>query len=83
MAVSPDTVAKLWKYQFGPWEKDQYGFPKRFHPYTCGNRDPNTHTEFGGDLGMLVPTINGWICPCCDYTQPFNGFESKMIKVTE
>lgn len=55
-------VARLWKHQFGPWEKDQF-----FHPYTCGNR--SNHPEVAGDKGVLVPTVRGWICPFCDYTQ--------------
>lgn len=56
-------VAGLWKYQFGPWEKGHF-----FHPYTCENRDRN-HPKMAGDKGILVPTVRGWICPFCDYTQ--------------
>lgn len=61
-----EQVAQLWARQFGPF--DMIDNP-RFHPYTCGNRGDGNHVEFGGDLGMLIPTVNGWICPCCDYTQ--------------
>lgn len=61
---SPEQVAKLWKRQFGPWDKET----PFFHPYTCANRDTG-HLNFGGDTGMLIPTVRGWICPCCDYTQ--------------
>jgi hypothetical protein len=39
----------------------------RVHPYTCPNRA--NHPEFWGDAGVLVATIRGWMCPCCDYTQ--------------
>lgn len=69
MIFSPDQVASLWKRQFGPWETSESGLPIMFHPYTCGNRNDGNHRHFGGDLGMLIPTVNGWICPCCDYKQ--------------
>lgn len=65
---TPEQVAKLWRRQFGPWES----VFDRVHPYTCGNRSDGKHIEFGGDLGMLVPTINGWVCPCCDYKQDWS-----------
>lgn len=41
----------------------------RYHPYTCANRGDGNHRDVYGDLGALVPTIRGWICPFCDYTQ--------------
>lgn len=41
----------------------------RFHPFTCANRGDGEHREFNGDLGALVATRRGWICPWCDYTQ--------------
>lgn len=66
---TPDQVASLWKRQFGPWELSESGFPIVFHPYTCANRSDGNHRDFGGDVGMLIPTVNGWICPCCDYKQ--------------
>lgn len=31
-----------------------------FHPYTCGNEKCRQD---------LIATENGWICPCCEYTQ--------------
>lgn len=37
------------------------------HPFTCGQRDD--HPKIDGEKGLLIPTRNGWICPCCDYTQ--------------
>lgn len=40
-----------------------------FHPYTCGNRGDGKHREFFGDIGILFPTVRGWVCPFCDYTQ--------------
>lgn len=82
MTISPDTIAKLWKYQFGPWDNDPIsGLPVYFHPYTCGNRNDGNHRDFGGDTGMLIPTIHGWICPCCDYKQPFRDLEAKMANI--
>lgn len=74
----PLTVARLWRYQFGPWrdpfepETDENAYlPIRMHPFTCGNRDD--HPTIAGDKGVLVPTTRGWICPICDYTQGAPG----------
>ena len=39
------------------------------HPFTCPNRGDGEHLVFNGDLGALVATRRGWICPWCDYTQ--------------
>jgi hypothetical protein len=42
------------------------------HEFTCPNAHPDAHQE-------LVATVDGWICPSCDYTQDwahdfmFNG----------
>jgi len=39
------------------------------HPYTCGNnRTDARHTD--GE-GVLVATPDGWVCPFCDYRQPW------------
>lgn len=38
-----------------------------FHPFTCGDR--GGHPDMRGDKGVLVPTVRGWICQFCDYTQ--------------
>lgn len=36
----------------------------RVHPFTCGNgRCPAVQTR-------LVPTVRGWICQYCNWTQP-------------
>jgi hypothetical protein len=61
---SADTIAKL-----NAWQ--QSGM---FHPFTCGgDRSDAAHQayakEHGGDLGQLVATPNGWICPVCGYKQ--------------
>lgn len=72
-AVDKKYVAKLWQSQFGPFA--EYGelshLPRRGHPYTCGNRED--HPVVGGDRGILVPTMRGWICPFCDYTQGYRA----------
>lgn len=70
-----DTVKKMWKHQFGPWDEVVDGIQTYRHPYTCENRDDGNHLEFGGDVGVLVPTINGWMCPCCKYTQSYSVYE--------
>ena len=67
---TPEEVAKLWQYQFGPWSSPfdiKPDMPPRMHPYTCGDR--SDHPIVAGDKGVLVPTVRGWICPFCDYTQ--------------
>lgn len=40
----------------------------KFHPFTCcsGNRTDENHTD---DEGLLVCTLDGIVCPYCDYTQ--------------
>lgn len=53
------------------------------HPFTCPNRsdgvsyDGNgradysnaTHQHINGELGLLIATEAGWVCPDCGYTQ--------------
>lgn len=60
---TPDQVEALWLWQLS----------HRFHPFTCPRRDDEQHggqLMFGVDTaGVLVPTVRGWICPFCDYTQ--------------
>lgn len=61
----PDDVVALAKHQT----------ERRFHPFTCANRGDGHHRDIFGDLGALVPTVRGWICPFCDYTQSWaHGF---------
>ena len=59
MTFTPDEVVNLNDYQRN----------SMFHPFTCPNRGNDDHREMGGDLGTLFPTVRGWICPFCDYTQ--------------
>lgn len=56
---TPDEVVALERYQ-------RTG---EMHPFTCSNRGDGNHRDTGVDLGALVPTVRGWICPYCDYTQ--------------
>lgn len=56
---SPDEVVNLAKAQTA----------RMFHPFTCANRNDGNHRNVFGDTGALVPTVRGWICPFCDYTQ--------------
>jgi hypothetical protein len=39
------------------------------HPFTCASRSDGQHGEEGGDLGVLIATTQGWVCPHCDYRQ--------------
>jgi hypothetical protein len=57
--LSPDDILALNKYQV----------EGKFHPFTCINRGDGNHRVFNGDLGALVATRRGWICPWCSYTQ--------------
>lgn len=51
------------------------------HPYTCANRGDGNHRDVYGDLGALVPTVRGWVCPFCDYAQSsvMPGFKSTIM----
>ena len=39
----------------------------RAHGYTCANQGDAAHLH--QQHVLLVPTVRGWICPYCDYTQ--------------
>lgn len=53
--------------------KSQLNFQR--HPFTCANRGDGNHERVFNDLGVLIPTVRGWICPFCDYTQDWaHGF---------
>lgn len=53
----------------------------RVHPFTCANRGDGKHIHDTYELGTLVPTVRGWFCPYCDYTQ--NWAHAFMAGVTE
>lgn len=44
------------------WKNNRLG-----HPFTCACRDE--HPAHNGEKGLLIPTVRGWICQFCDYTQ--------------
>ena len=48
---------------------DAYQRAGMMHPFTCGNRGDGNHFQNGNDVGVLTPTVKGWICQCCDYRQ--------------
>lgn len=65
MIFTPEQVKKL----------DAYQKAGEFHPFTCPNRGDGNHFENGIDLGGLIPTVRGWICQSCEYTQDWaHGF---------
>lgn len=53
---------------YAPWSPEQiktleaWQRNKDLHPYTCGN---GLHSI----TQVLIPTVDGWVCPSCDYTQ--------------
>jgi hypothetical protein len=67
----PDVIASLNTFQTDG----------RFHPFTCPSRDDGKHREFNGDLGALVATRGGWICPWCDYTQKFDSRGYELLEI--
>ena len=59
-----------------PWTRDQtvalwrYQFRGDLHAFTCANRSSPDHpTEPPEGECELIPTIRGWVCRWCDYTQ--------------
>lgn len=70
---SPDEVLALDRHQRGEGAV-------RLHPFTCPNRSDGNHRENSVDLGALVPTVHGWVCPYCDYTQDWaHGFMKRPL----
>ncbi|MHB8366761.1 MAG: hypothetical protein ACYDB0_07030 [Acidithiobacillus sp.] len=39
------------------------------HPYTCPNRSIMPHHDNGREIGCLLATKDGWVCPDCGYTE--------------
>ena len=66
---TPEQVVELWKYQLGEKKFGHFPFLYPGHPFTCANRGDGQHREIGSDLGMLIPTTKGWVCPFCNYVQ--------------
>jgi hypothetical protein len=59
VVLSQEQVDKLNNHQKNPI----------YHPYTCGGNRTDEH-HLDGE-GKLVATTTGWICPYCEYTQPY------------
>lgn len=61
-------VARLKEWQSGVmWQSDIYGIerPMATHPFTC-NGENRGHCP---NEGELIPTTEGWCCPCGKYKQ--------------
>jgi len=44
----------------------------KFHPFTCCGGDkntPNCQRNAGTSEGVLIATVDGWVCPCGEYKQ--------------
>ena len=63
-----------------PWTDEQvaalnaFQADRRVHPFTCPERGDDAHHRISvlaakRDVGMLVATRDGWVCPVCGYTQ--------------
>lgn len=39
----------------------------KVHPYTCDRKGVNCQVEKND--GVLIATLEGWICPCGEYKQ--------------
>lgn len=57
-----------------PWTQEQVDALNRFqesgqfHPFTCGSGNRCDDKHLDGE-GRLVATVDGWVCPYCDYKQ--------------
>lgn len=57
-----------------PWTPEQVEILNRFqkldfvHPFTCGSGDRTDERHLDNE-GVLVATVDGWICPYCTFTQ--------------
>lgn len=78
-----------------PWTAEQieglnrYQQNRRVHPYTCGNRSAPGHKEYAEahgerDVGILIATERGWVCPVCDYTQEWaHGMSLRLSEIEQ
>jgi ribosomal protein S27AE len=39
------------------------------NPHTCPNRSIMPHHDNGREIGCLLATKDGWVCPDCGYTE--------------
>lgn len=53
------------------------------HPFTCANRGDGNHGSEGGGKGILIATVDGWVCPHCEYAQDWAyGFMADSTRAT-
>ena len=68
-----------WLIGVSPYDPTGWQRSRKVHPFTCGDRAD--HPVMDGDKGVLVPTVRGWICPFCDYTQDWaHSFMCQPVK---
>jgi hypothetical protein len=57
-----------------PWTQEEVDALNRYqqerwmHPFTCGSGRRTDKDHLDGE-GILLATLDGWICPFCDYRQ--------------
>lgn len=61
---------------FAPFTEEQVEMLNKFqqnghyHPFTCGSPDEIPEcTRKSGSQGILIATVDGWVCPCGKYHQ--------------
>lgn len=72
VVFTADEVAQLKEWQANP----------KVHPLTCGgNRSDEAHRYYAEendeDMGQLIPTPRGLLCPVCDYRQTHFPLQSR------
>lgn len=60
--ISKEQVKKLQEQQDNP----------RYHPYTCCSYD-GCERDKQPNWEALIPTEDGWVCPCNRYKQEYRG----------
>lgn len=57
-----------------PWSEgtaaalNRYQKMRNVHPFTCGSGNRTDSKHLDGE-GVLTATVDGWLCPYCDYKQ--------------
>lgn len=71
-------MGKISKEQIENLQKRQDNH--RYHPYTCCSFD-NCERNKQPNYGALIPTEDGWICPCGKYKQDYRGEETEAPRL--
>ena len=51
------------------------------HLHICPNRFITPHHDNGRDIGCLLATKDGWLCPDCGYTErPFHKLQPEPLQ---